>query len=1502
MRKNKRLLSVLLSLIMAFGLLPASLITADALVEYDLWVGGKRVTSENAGNIFGDNSARYDHATQTLTLQNPKLTGMYNYALIYSENKLKVVGSLASQSYVTEYGIFVNMGSLEFNKMNSTDNGSLSFNGKRTGVYAGGDITILDKHVYAYGEAGTGIYSKTGNIYIDAQDKQIVANGGAHGLCCSGSVTIADVGALNANASAVEGVGINAMSGSVRIGSGCKGEISASGERAGVWAKKDFVMHGGKIEIVCTRTKEKSRTDYGYGVFCKDGDLTVDGGSFKATGGYAATSAQNFTIKNCTFYTSLAWIGISNFGDLTIEKADVTSKGYAWGVSMSGNLTLNAGSEVFAMCEEDIALKVLGSVTIDPSLAINEPEDGKLVGSKFLNKNDQEAKLVRIGKPIEKYDIWIGADQITELNKNDFFGDGSVALDTTTTPYTLTLNDPAIPGEWADSKIFIDGIDVAIKGKATLEGSEYAINSDSSGSIDLYGDFNLKGKTVGLFCAGNLAIEEGTIVVEGGKDGIYVVSDCVIDGDDVTATGSEAGIYLEAGNLKINGAKVTAKNVTERAIYVDDGSFRIENHAELNAEGGESGIFATKDIDLIDSTVNAKGVSDAAIYSNSGNINVKSCTVVAESESLIGIQCPDGVYTNDTDANVKVTAAEEGVLAGSVRMNGGVLEVTSSGKTAVLTKINGILMLGGELTATGANGIVAEDGDVNISGGKVVATANSEEEESYAICAADDTIILCTANVQAKSNGHGIYANKNVEIDTSTISSQAVKGYALASRKDMIMEGGTAVLLSNENDAVHVAGNLMLDQSVSLTAQGGKYGIYAGEELNVVKASVNADGPDNAVYSENGKFFREPTLYLTEPMNGKVSADNKTIVTLYEEKATSVKIRMEGLSFGVFVGSAEITMDNMNDVFGDMSVVFDPADYTLRFLNNVEIAGDHNGAKIYAKDVDLTIAGNEDILDDTASYGVYVENGSVTFDGFFKIKSSDAAVYADKDIIVQSGSVEAEGGNKGLVAKEDITIVNASVDAKGNDAISADEEIYMSNVSVNAEGSNGFGIFSLNGNIVITDVSLVRVKGTNAGIKTAAGDVAIDVNSNVEADGGENKAFDAAGAITLDDTQAITEPEGAKIDGGTVTQADGTGFAVKAKIEPKPITCVVLFDSKGGTTVEDQIVVLGATAEKPAEDPTRTGFTFDGWYADEEYTTDFPFDDPIMSDTVVYAKWTEIVAPPANYTVSFDVDGGSEVAAQTVEDGKTAEKPEDPTKEGYDFSGWFTDNTFAVGFDFALPITADTTVYAKWTKHEEIKKYSVVFHVDGGSEVASQIVTEGGLIEKPEDPTREGYTFKGWFTDDTFATGFDFTAPVTADVMIYAKWTKDEAPEAPKYTVTFISNGGSDVEAQTVEEGDLAVRPAEPTREEYTFKGWFEDEELTTEYTFLTAVTADVTVYAKWEKNEAPGETIYTVTFNTDGGAEIAAQTVKEGEKAEKPADPTKEGFTFKGWFADAEL
>ena len=543
MRKNKRLLSVLLSLIMAFGLLPASLITADALVEYDLWVGGKRVTSENAGNIFGDNSARYDHATQTLTLQNPKLTGMYNYALIYSENKLKVVGSLASQSYVTEYGIFVNMGSLEFNKMNSTDNGSLSFNGKRTGVYAGGDITILDKHVYAYGEAGTGIYSKTGNIYIDAQDKQIVANGGAHGLCCSGSVTIADVGALNANASAVEGVGINAMSGSVRIGSGCKGEISASGERAGVWAKKDFVMHGGKIEIVCTRTKEKSRTDYGYGVFCKDGDLTVDGGSFKATGGYAATSAQNFTIKNCTFYTSLAWIGISNFGDLTIEKADVTSKGYAWGVSMSGNLTLNAGSEVFAMCEEDIALKVLGSVTIDPSLAINEPEDGKLVGSKFLNKNDQEAKLVRIGKPIEKYDIWIGADQITELNKNDFFGDGSVALDTTTTPYTLTLNDPAIPGEWADSKIFIDGIDVAIKGKATLEGSEYAINSDSSGSIDLYGDFNLKGKTVGLFCAGNLAIEEGTIVVEGGKDGIYVVSDCVIEeGIDRDLAGEAKGL------------------------------------------------------------------------------------------------------------------------------------------------------------------------------------------------------------------------------------------------------------------------------------------------------------------------------------------------------------------------------------------------------------------------------------------------------------------------------------------------------------------------------------------------------------------------------------------------------------------------------------------------------------------------------------------------------------------------------------------------------------------------------------------------------------------------------------------------------------------------------------------------------------------------------------------------------------------------------------------------
>ena len=117
------------------------------------------------------------------------------------------------------------------------------------------------------------------------------------------------------------------------------------------------------------------------------------------------------------------------------------------------------------------------------------------------------------------------------------------------------------------------------------------------------------------------------------------------------------------------------------------------------------------------------------------------------------------------------------------------------------------------------------------------------------------------------------------------------------------------------------------------------------------------------------------------------------------------------------------------------------------------------------------------------------------------------------------------------------------------------------------------------------------------------------------------------------------------------------------------------------------------------------------------------------------------------------------------------------------------------------------------------------------------------------------------------------------------------------YTAAFDSNGGSAVKAQAVRSGAKASKPADPTKSGYLFKGWYSDKSLTKAFNFNSAVRSNLTLYAKWEAKAA-----YTVTFNANGGTAVKAQSVSSGAKASKPANPTKAGHVFKGWYSDKSL
>lgn len=185
-------------------------------------------------------------------------------------------------------------------------------------------------------------------------------------------------------------------------------------------------------------------------------------------------------------------------------------------------------------------------------------------------------------------------------------------------------------------------------------------------------------------------------------------------------------------------------------------------------------------------------------------------------------------------------------------------------------------------------------------------------------------------------------------------------------------------------------------------------------------------------------------------------------------------------------------------------------------------------------------------------------------------------------------------------------------------------------------------------------------------------------------------------------------------------------------------TWTVTFDSNGhGTAPAMQTVEEGENAVKPA-DPTAEGYVFRGWYTTAACTTEFDFNTPIAADTTLYAKWDEI------YTVTFNVGGhGTAPAAQKVENGGKATKPENPTAKGWRFDGWYTDEKCTARYDFDKAVTANTTLYAKWTQ-----LFTLTFETNGGTKIDSVEAPDGSLVYLGSyKPTKSGYYFVGWYTD-----------------------------------------------------------------------------------------------------------------------------------------------------------
>lgn len=327
-------------------------------------------------------------------------------------------------------------------------------------------------------------------------------------------------------------------------------------------------------------------------------------------------------------------------------------------------------------------------------------------------------------------------------------------------------------------------------------------------------------------------------------------------------------------------------------------------------------------------------------------------------------------------------------------------------------------------------------------------------------------------------------------------------------------------------------------------------------------------------------------------------------------------------------------------------------------------------------------------------------------------------------------------------------------------------------------------------------------------------------------------------------------------------------------------TYTVRFDTAGGSSVPEQAIDHGQKITEPAA-PTREGYTFTGWLLDGR---PFDFSTPITGDITLTAGWEESGEPaPTIHTVTFD-DGTGNTVTVNVQEGETVQEPSAPSRDGYEFTGWLLDGT---PYDFTTPVTGDITLTAGWEKTEEpVTTFTVSFRTNGGTAVEQQTITEGGTVEKPMDPTRDGYTFTGWLLD---GQPYDFTTPITGNIVLDAAWEQN-TPIDELAGVTATVDGKPVEGFDPAKDGEYRIGEGQQIELSGVPEGWTVIRQDTVNgFTFTLTNGARTVVYTftTTEKPDEPDEETPATTDPDDTGTEDTGKA--DGESAADDASEMAE-------------
>lgn len=330
---------------------------------------------------------------------------------------------------------------------------------------------------------------------------------------------------------------------------------------------------------------------------------------------------------------------------------------------------------------------------------------------------------------------------------------------------------------------------------------------------------------------------------------------------------------------------------------------------------------------------------------------------------------------------------------------------------------------------------------------------------------------------------------------------------------------------------------------------------------------------------------------------------------------------------------------------------------------------------------------------------------------------------------------------------------------------------------------------------------------------------------------------------------------------------EGVSKTYKLVIEVKDLTFAINYVLDGGTNSENNPnEYVPEKLPLLLEDPTKSGYKFVGWYDNENFTGEAmtEISAGTMGDVTLYAKWNAL-----DYRISYELNGGTN--AENPDGYDVSDLPVSlhaPSRTGYIFKGWYMGENRVL----AIPVgtTGNVVVSAKW----EPITYTIDFNTNGGLSTLSSI---DYTIESDsftlQEITKVGYTFDGWYNGETKVT--EITTGTYGNMTLVATWTAD------LYTISYdLADGVNNPEnptSYTIESGLITLK--NPTRDGYTFLGWYNGEQLVT---IIDSNTLEnITLTAKW-KITTDHEGTEVDPYSVDDALKVAGTLTKGNSTADK--------------------